>query len=146
VARRCGRTHIVEGFAVTNNLTTTTRLPGAGLTTADFHQLAEVPPALTWFGNIDTPQTRRAYQNDVQEFMAFAGIEDPHAFRQVGRGHVLAWRRDLERRTLGGATIRCKLPVLSSLFDTLCEANAAQGNPVDGAKRPKVASQEGPCR
>jgi site-specific recombinase XerD len=30
-----------------------------------------------------------------------------------------------------------------SLFDALCEANAVQGNPVDGVKRPKVSSQEG---
>ena len=29
------------------------------------------------------------------------------------------------------------------MFDALCEANAVQGNPVDGVKRPKVASQEG---
>jgi hypothetical protein len=57
---------------------------------ARFHQLAEVPPALTWFANIDNPQTRRACQNDVQEFMRFAGIEDPQAFRQVGRGQGLA--------------------------------------------------------
>lgn len=115
----------------------------ASLTEVQFHQLAEVPPALTWFANIDNPQTKRAYQNDVQEFMAFAGIEDPHAFRQVGRSHILAWRRDLERRALGSATIRRKLSALSSLFDALCEANAVQGNPVDGVKRPKVASQEG---
>lgn len=121
----------------------------ASLTSVQFQHLAEVPPTLTWFANIDNPQTRRAYQNDVQEFMAFAGIEDPHAFRQVGRGHVLAWRRDLEQRRdlkgklLGAATIRRKLSALSSLFDALCDANAVQGNPVDGVKRPKVASQEG---
>ena len=126
-----------------NDLTTTTRRPSAGLTAADFHHLTEVSPALAWFANIDNPQTRRAYQNDVKEFMAFAGIEDPHAFRHVGRGHVLAWRRDLEQRALGGATIRRKLSALSSLFDALCESNAVQGNPVDGVKRPKVASQEG---
>jgi hypothetical protein len=35
-----------------NDLTTTTRPPATGLTTADFHQLAEVPPALAWFANI----------------------------------------------------------------------------------------------
>ena len=113
------------------------------LTVADFQQLADVPPAVAWFANLDNPQTRRAYENDVREFMAFACIVDPHAFRQVGRGHVLAWRRDLERRALGGATIRRKLSALSSLFDALCEANAVQGNPVDGVKRPKVSSQEG---
>jgi integrase/recombinase XerD len=125
------------------DLTTATRLPGSGLTTADFYQLAAVPPVIAWFANIDNPQTRRAYQADVEEFMEFAGIEDPHAFRQVGRGHVLAWRRDLELRTLAGATIRRKLSALSSLFDALCEANAVQGNPVDGVKRPKVSSQKG---
>lgn len=116
--------------------------PGA-LTTADFQQLAEVPPAIAWFANIDNPQTRRAYQNDVEEFIAFAGITDSDAFRRVGRAHILAWRRALEQRALAGATIRRKLSALSSLFDALCEANAIQGNPVDGVKRPKVTSQEG---
>lgn len=98
------------------------------LTAQDFHQLAEVPPAIAWFANIDNSETRRAYQNDVQEFMVFAGIADPGQFRQAGRGHVLAWRRDLETRALGGATIRRKLSALSSLFDALCEANAVSGN------------------
>lgn len=120
-----------------------TSAPSSALSTHEFHQMADVPPALTWFANIDNPQTRRAYQNDVREFMAFAGIEDPHRFRQVGRAHVLAWRRDLERRELAGTTIRRKLSALSSLFEALCEANAVQGNPVDGVKRPRLGSQEG---
>ncbi len=113
------------------------------LTSAAFHQLADVPPALTWFANIDNPQTRRAYQNDVEEFMRYVGITNPLAFRDVARAHVLAWRRDLELRSLGGATIRRKLAALSSLFESLCEANAIQGNPVDGVKRPKNESTEG---
>jgi integrase/recombinase XerD len=50
------------------------------LTSAAFHQLAEVAPALTWFANIDNPQTRRDYQNDVEEFMRYAGITDPQRF------------------------------------------------------------------
>jgi integrase/recombinase XerD len=102
-----------------------------------------VPPALTWFANIANPQTRRAYQNDLQEFMAFAGIDRPAQFRSVTRAHVLAWRRDLEHRTLAGATIRRKLAALSSLFDYLCEANAVVSNPVKGVKRPTMASAEG---
>jgi site-specific recombinase XerD len=113
------------------------------LTSAEFHQLADVPPALTWFANIDNPQTRRAYQNDVQEFMAYTGLENPAHFRDVSRAHVLAWRHDLERRALSGASIRRKLAALSSLFEAMCEANAVQGNPVDGVKRPKLDSQEG---
>ena len=113
------------------------------LTAAQFHQLADVPPALTWFANIDNPQTRRAYQNDLTEFMAFAGIAQPEQFRSVTRAHLLAWRKDLERRALAGATIRRKLAALSSLFEYLCEANAVVSNPVKGVKRPKMESQEG---
>lgn len=43
----------------------------------------------------------------------------------------------------GAATIRRKLAALSSLYEALCEANAVQGNPVDGVKRPKNDSAEG---
>jgi len=114
----------------------------ASLTAAQFHQLADVPPAMTWFANIDNPQTRRAYQNDLQEFMAFAGIERPEQFRIVTRAHLLAWRKDLEHRALAGATIRRKLAALSSLFEYLCESNAVTGNPVKGVKRPKNENQQ----
>lgn len=117
--------------------------PSGNLTAAQFQQLAEVPPAITWFANIDNPRTRRAYKSDLREFMAFTSIEDPTQFRSVSRGHVLAWRRDLERRTLSGATIRRKLAALSSLFDYLCESNAVSGNPVEGVKRPRMGSGEG---
>ena len=113
------------------------------LTAAQFHQLADVPAALTWFANIDNPQTRRAYQADLKEFMAFTGIDHPEQFRIVTRAHLLAWRRSLESRALAGATIRRKLAVLSSLFEYLCEANAVISNPVKGVKRPKMVSAEG---
>lgn len=122
---------------------TTVEPPAGRLTVSDFHQLADVPPALTWFANIDNEQTRRAYEGDLREFMAFTGIDDPAQFRSVSRGHVLAWRRDLERRALSGATIRRKLAALSSLFDYLCESNAVTGNPVEGVKRPRIESAEG---
>lgn len=85
---------------MTADLVTTSRSTNTGLTTADFPQLADVPPALTWFTNIDNPRTGRAYKGNVEEFTAFAGIADPRAFRQVGRARMLAWRRDLERRAL----------------------------------------------
>jgi integrase/recombinase XerD len=113
------------------------------LTAAQFHQLADVPPALTWFANIDNAQTRRAYQGDLMEFMAFTGIDRPEQFRIVTRAHLLAWRHDLEGRALAGATIRRKLAALSSLFEYLCESNAVAGNPVKGVKRPKMMSAEG---
>jgi integrase/recombinase XerD len=75
--------------------------------------------------------------------MGFVGIGRPEEFRTVTRSHVLAWRKDLEGRELGGATIRRKLAALSSLFEHLCDANAVTHNPVKGVKRPKVESYEG---
>ena len=65
-----------------------------------------VPPEAQWFANLDSAQTRRAYQNDLRAFMAFTGINQPQEFRSVTRGHVLAWRADLEKQGLAGATIR----------------------------------------
>lgn len=110
--------------------------PATTLAAPQFQQLAGVPAPMTWFTNIDNPQTRRAYQNDLQAFMTFTGIHQPEEFQVVTRAHVLAWRKDLEGKNLAGATIRRKLAALSSLFGYLCERNAVQHNPVDGVKRP----------
>ena len=113
------------------------------LTAVQFQHLADVPPEIEWFQNIDNPQTRRAYQNDLASFMAFVGIKRPDEFRVVTRAHVIAWRQQLEGQSLAGASIRRKLAALSSLFEFLCEQNAVTHNPVKGVKRPVVESQEG---
>ena len=120
-----------------------TPAPSRTLTAPEFHQLAQVPPATEWFANLDNPNTRRAYRNDLTEFMTFVGIASPEELRLVTRAHVLAWRKDLERRELSGGTIRRKLAALSSLFEYLSEANAVTHNPVKGVRRPKVESYEG---
>ena len=119
------------------------------LTAAEFQGLAQVPGAAVWFSNIDNPNTRRAYRNDVQDFMAFADIEHPEQFRQVTRAHVIAWRHELEARQnlkgepLAPATIRRKLSAVSSLFEHLCNENAVAHNPVSGVKRPAADGNEG---
>ena len=117
--------------------------PGRALTAAEFRGLAAVPPELEWFANLPNPRTRRAYQQDVRDFTAFVGITRPEEFRTVTRAHLIAWRKDLERRGLAPASIRRKLAALSSLFDYLCERNAVPHNPVDGVKRPKAHYHEG---
>ena len=113
------------------------------LTAPEFHQLAEMPPATEWFANIDNENTRRAYRKDLQEFMSFIGISAPDELRLVTRAHVLAWRKDLERRELAGSSVRRKLAALSSLFEYLSDANAVTHNPVKGVRRPKVEGYEG---
>ncbi len=113
------------------------------LTEEKFYRLADVPPEMEWFANLESAQTRRAYKNDISEFMQFTGIKRPEEFRVVTRAHILAWRSILEERLLAGSSIRRKMAALSSLFEYLCEKNAVSFNPVKGAKRPKVETNEG---
>ena len=113
------------------------------LTRREFQDLADVPPEVEWFANLDNARTRRAYRIDLADFSQFAGIHHPSDFRTVTRAHLIAWRKHLEVRQVSGATIRRKLAALSSLFEYLCEQNAVTHNPVKGVKRPKVDSYEG---
>jgi hypothetical protein len=112
-------------------------------TPAQFLRLADVPPEEEWLANITNPKTRRAYKADVREFVAYAGLGSYAELRAVVRAHVIDWRKDMERRELGAATIRRKLSAFSSLFDYLCDRNAVAGNPVDGVKRPMANANEG---
>lgn len=116
---------------------------GRILSAPEFQHLANVPSETQWFANIDNPQTRRAYQNDLSGFISFTGIVQPTEFRQVTRSHILAWRAELETQNLAGSTVRRKLAALASLFEYLCNQNAVTHNPVKGVKRPRVESQVG---
>ena len=106
------------------------------LTARQFHELADVPPEVEWFANIDNARTRRAYRIDLQDFMIFTGIARPEEFRLVTRSHVIGWRKELEARELAPTTIRRKLSALSSLFDYLCERNAITHNPSRASSGP----------
>lgn len=108
-----------------------------------FTQLKDIPPEVEWFANLDNEKTRRAYKIDLNDFMAFVGLDQIEDLRSIARAHVLAWRTELETRSLAKSTIRRKLAALSSLFSYLSDANAVQNNPVDGVKRPKVDTYEG---
>ncbi|HEV2334398.1 MAG TPA: tyrosine-type recombinase/integrase, partial [Stellaceae bacterium] len=105
-------------------------------------RLADVPPEIEWFANITNPNSRRAYEAAVGDFIRFAGIRKPEEFRTVTRAHVIAWRDDLARRALGGATVRHRLAALSSLFEYLCDKNTVTHNPVKGVRRPRAESGE----
>lgn len=113
------------------------------LTSDQYAGLADVPPELEWLNNITNEKTRRFYKSDVADFVAFTGLKNSAALRTVARSHVIAWRKNMQTRSLGAATIRRKLSALSSLFDYLCERNAVLGNPVDGVKRPATNNNEG---
>ena len=116
---------------------------GRLLTAAEFHRLADVPPEVEWFANLTSPQTRRAYENAVRDFVRFTGIGRPEEFRTVTRAHVIAWRDELVSRGLAGSTIRHRLASLASLFQHLCNENAVTHNPVKGVQRPTAETAEG---
>ena len=132
-----------------NDTTVTDQLPSEILpsdrllTAAEFQNLADVPPEVEWFANLANPNTRRAYEHAVKDFMRFAGIRRPEEFRIVTRAHLIAWRDELRRRELGGSTIRHRLASMASLFEYLCEKNAVTHNPVKGIERPRTESGEG---
>jgi integrase/recombinase XerD len=113
------------------------------LTPKQYSDLVDVPPELEWLANITNTKTRRAYKVDVAEFITFTNLKIHSALRTVTRAHVIAWRKDMEARSLAPTSIRRKLSALSSLFDYPCERNAVIGNPVDGVKRPASNNNEG---
>src|SRR3981189_1492012 len=75
--------------------------------------------------------------------MPFAGIRTPIELRLITRAHVIAWRKDLDRRKLAPGSVRRKMSALSSLYEFMTDQNAIATNPVKGVKRPKVDSYEG---
>ena len=118
-------------------------LPPSPLTPAQFLTLAAVPLEIEWFANLTNANTRRAYRQDIADFMAFAGLRRPEAFRDVTRAQVIAWREHLVQQGLANDTIRRKLAALSSLYAYLCDRNAVLHNPVLGVKRPRSRNREG---
>src|SRR5437899_2299382 len=120
-----------------------TPLAPAQLTPAQFQNLGDVPPETEWFANLTNANTRRAYQQDVEDFIAFTGLKQLTQFREVTRAHVIAWRDQLVQRGRTNDTIRRKLAALSSLYAYLCERHAVWHNPVLGVKRPRSLNREG---
>src|SRR2546428_11215999 len=68
---------------MTPTLPTPALLPRT-LSMAQFQTLAEVPPEIEWFANLTNTNTRRAYEQDINDFMAFAGLRQPTEFRNMG--------------------------------------------------------------
>jgi site-specific recombinase XerD len=117
--------------------------PPITLSATQFQTLAAVPPELEWFANLPNPNTRRAYRQDIEDFMAFAGLRQPEQFRAITRAHVVAWRGEITKQQLANDAIRRKLAALSSLYAYLCEWHAVLHSPVLGVYRPRSMNREG---
>ena len=87
-----------------------------------------------WLLRTPSPHTRRAYQADLDQFLAAAGIE-AGAFEhlpQVRPEHVAAWRDQLATAGQTNSTIRRKLTALRSLFSYLQTYGYGGANPAHG--------------
>lgn len=97
------------------------------LTKAELNALADVPPEIEWFANLQNPNTRRAYQTDLRSFRRFAGIPGPTEFRRVTRAHVIAWRKQMEKDAMAPSTIQSTWWLRNSPPLSLSKPNKEKG-------------------
>ena len=92
------------------------RITPASLTASQCHTLTEVLPEIEPSANLTEPNTRQAYQQDIQGFMAFEGLHTPKHSHDVTCAHVLVSRDHLVRQepanTLKGRRDRAILATL----------------------------------
>jgi integrase/recombinase XerD len=87
-----------------------------------------------WLLRTPSRHTRKAYVQDLNQFLAAAGIE-PGAFEHlpnVRPEHVSRWRDQLAAKRLTNSTIRRKLTTLRSLFSYLQVYGYNGANPAHG--------------
>jgi integrase/recombinase XerD len=87
-----------------------------------------------WLLRTPSPHTRNAYEHDLHQFLAAAGIADD-AFEQLAQvrpEHVAAWRDRLAAGGMTNSSIRRKLTALRSLFSYLQTYGYSGANPAHG--------------
>src|ERR1700730_15686158 len=109
------------------------------LTRAQFEQLADVPPEEEWLANITNLKTRRAYKEDVREFIAFTALQDYMRLRSVGRSHIpgaRTWKDAVWRRpAFGASSRRCPRSSIISANATLSPASRWSHRQAESAKK-----------
>ncbi|MGA2501272.1 MAG: tyrosine-type recombinase/integrase [Tepidisphaeraceae bacterium] len=117
----------------------------AGLVTAlDLLQL--IPEEDVWLAGQLSPHTRRAYKQDVANFIAAMGLRSTAELRNVNRAAVVAWQNGMKTHGAKPRTIRRRLSALSSLFAHLVAHHAVERNPVRDIRRPRVNRRHGTTR
>jgi site-specific recombinase XerD len=110
------------------------------------HLLRAVPEEELWLAGQLSPHTRRAYRQDVADFVRSMNVRSAEELRHVGRAAVIAWQNQMRERGDMPRTIRRRLSALSSLFEHLVAHRAADANPVRDIKRPRVNRRHGVTR
>jgi len=105
--------------------------------------LRAIPEERVWLESQQSPQTRRAYRNDVLHFMSTMHIAETADFRKVDRMAVIAWKRKMEQDGAKPRSVRRRLSALSSLFSHLVDQHVVSTNPVREIRRPRVNRKQG---
>jgi site-specific recombinase XerD len=108
--------------------------------------LQAVPEEEVWLAGQLSPQTRRAYRQDVAHFVRAMGIHSPNELRKVNRASVIAWANAMKDAGVKPRTIRRRLSALSSLFAHLVVHHLAEVSPVRDIRRPRVNRRQGTTR
>jgi integrase/recombinase XerD len=97
-----------------------------------------------WLAKSPSPDTRSNYKRDLDQFLAFAGIDknQPEHLIRVMPRQVADWRDHLRAKGLTNSSIRRKLSVLRGLFSYLKNygytgANPAHSDFVDAPAAPR---------
>ena len=98
-------------------------------------QLRAIPEERVWLESQQSPQTRRAYRNDVVHFMQTMHITETAEFRKVDRMAIVAWKRKMEQDGAKPRSVRRRLSALSSLFSHLVDKHVVDSNPVREIRR-----------
>ena len=122
-----------------SNSTTRSRTP-----TRPIDLVALVPEEKVWLASLKSRRTRRAYENDVRQFIAAVGIESADELYRADHKAVTLWERHMrEEEGLEATTVRRRLSALSSLFTHLVNHGVAGENPVREIKRPRIERRQG---
>jgi len=111
--------------------------------TGALDRLRAIPEERVWLESQQSPQTRRAYRNDVLHFMSTMHITETADFRKVDRMAVVAWKRKMEQDGAKPRSVRRRLSALSSLFSHLVDQHVVPVNPVREIRRPRVNRKQG---
>lgn len=92
-----------------------------------------------FFGNFESPHTRKSYRIDLLQLFEFLGdnFKEIKQYSEIERVHLVSFRNWLSDSNMAPKTINRKLASASSFFDFLIEKGMIHYNPCSSIKRPR---------
>lgn len=100
--------------------------------------LNNVPEELIWKADFNANNSVATYDKAIRLFLEYLGASSPDELRAVTHAHVIAFKKELQRRGMSPRTVNNRLSAISSLFDHLIDKQIVKINPAKGIKRMRV--------